>query len=106
MSEKILRKVVSIIRRMNQWWDKDEEKEISTAVSGVLILLGILILNKGVLFIVAFILIFNRVLHRLNLWTKMESQMSEESTDSSSVTQEDIIHTRFEVEDVKEDDQK
>jgi uncharacterized membrane protein YecN with MAPEG domain len=60
---------------MNQWWDKDEEKEISTIIAGGLILLGIIILNKGILFIIALILIANRVIHRFNMWTKMESQL-------------------------------
>jgi hypothetical protein len=82
MFKKILCKGISVIRRMNQWWDKDEEKEISTIISGMLILLGIIILNKGILLVVAFILILNRVLHRFNLWTMMECEVNGDEVSS------------------------
>jgi len=72
MFQKILGKGFSVIRRMNQWWDKDEDKAPQWIVSGIIILIGILILKKPILFIIAFILIGNRIIHRFNWWTKWE----------------------------------
>lgn len=82
MFKKILCKAISVIRKMNQWWDKDEEKEIAAVISGILILLAIIILNKTILFVVAFILILNRVLHRFNLWTLMECEVNGDQVSS------------------------
>lgn len=105
MFKKILCKGISVIRRMNQWWDKDEEKEISTIISGMLILLGIIILNKGILLVVAFILILNRVLHRFNLWTMMECEVNGDEV-STPIKFSEIDD--FDLEDIVEvtDDEK
>lgn len=63
---------IRVIRRMNEWWDKDEDKEVGSIIAGILILAGIIVLSKTALFIFALILITNRVLHRFNVWTSME----------------------------------
>lgn len=96
MFKKMLCKVVSVIRRMNQWWDKDEEKEIAAVISGIIILAGILILNKAILFIIALILIINRVIHRFNLWTSWECDVSGQPV-SSSLSEEDYDDTSREL---------
>ena len=83
MFKKMLCKAVSVIRRMNQWWDKDEDKGVAAIISGIIILIGILILNKAILFIIALILIINRIIHRFNLWTNWECDVSEDEVSSS-----------------------
>jgi hypothetical protein len=90
---------------MNQWWDKDEDKEIAAVISGILILLGIIILNKAILFVVAFILILNRVLHRFNLWTMMECEVNGDGV-STPIKFSEIDD--FDLEDIVEvtDDEK
>jgi hypothetical protein len=105
MFKKILCKGISVIRRMNQWWDKDEEKEIAAVISGILILLAIIILNKTILFVVAFILILNRVLHRFNLWTSMECEVNGDGV-STPIKISEIDD--FDLEDIVEvtDDEK
>jgi len=88
MFDKIVCKIISVIRKMNQWWDKDEDKETTSCVAGAMILAGILLLNKGALFIVAFILVTNRIFHRFNLWTRWECTIND---DEVSSTIDDII---------------
>ena len=90
----MLCKAVSVIRRMNQWWDKDEDKGIAAIISGIIILAGILILNKAILFVIALILIINRIIHRFNLWTNCECDVSEDEVSSaikfSEITDDDM----------------
>ena len=62
---------------MNEWWDKDEDKAIASVVAGLIILIGIAVLNKAVLFIIALFLVSDRVLHRCNLWTTLEGHLCE-----------------------------
>jgi len=82
MFKNLLCKVVSAIRRMNEWWDKDEEKVIASVVTGIIILVGILALNKAALFIIALFLILNRVIHRCDIWTLLECDLSDEPISS------------------------
>lgn len=103
MFTKILCKGISVIRRMNQWWDKDEEKEIATTVSGILILAGIIILSKAALFIVALIFIANRVLHRCNVWTLLEGDLCEVGeTPESPIKVNSADISDFDIEEVDE----
>lgn len=103
MFKTILCRGISVIRRMNQWWDKDEEKEIASVVAGLIILLGIMILNKGLLFFIALFFIANRVLHRCNVWTLLEGDLCEVGeTASSPIKVKDSSIGGFEVVDEKE----
>ena len=83
MFKKIFCTAASVIRRMNQWWDKDEDKAIASVVAGLIILIGIAVLNKVVLFIIALVLVSNRVLHRCNFWTLCECDLSQDPVNSS-----------------------
>jgi len=104
---------------MNQWWDKDEEKAIASVVAGLIILFGIAILSKPILFIIALFFIANRVLHRCNVWTLLEDDLcgvgetvtsplpSNSHRDVVSILDEDIADFEVEEVDVKEvDDEK
>ena len=103
MFSNILAKGFSVIRRMNQWWDKDEDKEVAAVIAGFLILVGILVLKKPILFIVALVLVVNRVIHRFNLWTHWECSFAEcESSVSSSVSVAEIPDEEAEEYDITE----
>ena len=90
MFENILCKAVSAIRQMNQWWDKDEDKAIASVIAGLIILLGILIFNKGILFLIALFLVSNRILHRCNVWTMLECDISESEVSSEIDKKDDL----------------
>lgn len=106
MLKKILCSAVLVIRRMNQWWDKDEDKEVASIVAGIIILLGILILKKPILFIIALIFIGNRVVHRFNLWTNWECNFSESQSSvlsKISLSENENGNKDFEIEEVEDE---
>lgn len=87
---------IRVIRRMNEWWDKDEDKEVGSIIAGILILAGIIVLSKAALFIFALILITNRVLHRFNVWTSIECGVgSDEPVTSPIQTSESYDSSAF-----------
>jgi hypothetical protein len=82
MFKKILSKAFSVIRRMNDWWDRDEDKEVASIISAIIILLGILILKKPILFVVALVLLTNRVMHRFDVWDKLSISFDDSYDDT------------------------
>ena len=81
MLNKLLSKAFSVILRMNDWWDRDEDKQVASIISAIIILLGILVLKKPILFVVALILLANRVIHRFDLRDKWATHFDIESYD-------------------------
>lgn len=83
MVKKILKRVFGVLVKINEWIDKDADKEVYSVISGIIILLAILILKKPVLFVFVLIVIVDRVLHRFNIWKKLEEKVDEEEYDST-----------------------
>jgi len=71
MIKKILKKALNVLVRINNWFDKDDEK-IGLIVFGIVFLLMILILHKTVLFILTSAIIANGVIHRFGYWRRWE----------------------------------
>jgi len=90
MFKTIISKAFSVIKRMNQWWDKDEDKGVTAIISGIIILAWILVLKKSILFVIAFILVGNRIIHRFELWEKWESS-TDPDPESSMPDIDDVI---------------
>lgn len=72
MIRKILKKAINILVKINNWVDRDTDKETTSVITGAIILVGILVLHKAVLFIFAAIIIANRVIHRFGYWRRWE----------------------------------
>lgn len=96
MFKTIMAKAFSVIKRMNQWWDKDEDKGVTSIIAGIIILVGILILKKPFLFVIAFILVGNRIIHRFELWEKWESSWDDGSYDDTFPDIEDVTEVTSE----------
>lgn len=79
MIKKILKKALNVLVRINNWFDKDDEK-IGLIVFGIVFLLMILILNKAVLFIFTLAIIANGVIHRFGYWSQWELSIGTEET--------------------------
>ena len=75
MIKKILKKALNILVKINNWVDKDADKQISSVVTGIIILVGILVLHKAYVFVFAAIIIANRVIHRFGYWRRWELSM-------------------------------
>ena len=90
MFKKILSKVFGGVRRMNDWWDKDKDKDIASVAAVTIFLLAILVLKKSILFIFALILLTNRIIHRFGLWDKLEVSFEVESSYDDTLN-DDII---------------
>ncbi len=90
MIKKLLAKAFAVVRRMNEFWDRDEDKEVSSIISAVIILAGILILKKPILFVIALVLLSNRVIHRFDLWTTWENSIDTDSYDDTMPDIEDV----------------
>ena len=73
--KKILKKALSILVKINNWVDRDTDKETTSIVTGIIILVGILVLHKSFVFIFAAIIIANRVIHRFGYWRRWELRM-------------------------------
>ena len=81
MIKKILKKALSILVKINKWVDGDVDKGIISVVTGIIILVGILVLHKAYIFIFAAIIIANRIIHRFGYWRRWELSMLMEGQD-------------------------
>ena len=79
MFKTLLKKTCEVLNRINTWVDKDADKQVASIIIGLIILLGIIILNKFLLAIFAAIIISNRVMHRFQLWWKWSLKLGEET---------------------------